>query len=127
MALNEMAGDVAGWRIDFIATDLSNGVLEKARQGIYSQFEAQRGLPIQLLIKYFTRVGDMWQIAPNIWSMVKFHQLNLLTDFSQFRHLRFDFLPQLADLFRSRDQDRSARPLRRDAGDGYVTRRSEPW
>ena len=74
---------IAGWRIEVIATDLSNEVLEKARQGIYSQFEVQRGLPIQLLIKYFTQVGDMWQIAPEIRAMVKYRQFNLLSDFSR--------------------------------------------
>jgi chemotaxis protein methyltransferase CheR len=83
IALKEMAGDIAGWRIDLIATDLSNEALEKARQGIYSQFEVQRGLPIQLLIKYFSQAGEMWQIAPEIRAMVRFQQLNLLADFSR--------------------------------------------
>jgi chemotaxis protein methyltransferase CheR len=83
IVLKEMAADLAGWRIDLVATDLSNEVLEKARQGIYSQFEVQRGLPVQLLIKYFTQVGEMWQIAPEIRAMVKFRQLNLLADFSE--------------------------------------------
>ena len=46
MALKEMGPKIEGWRIEVIATDLSNDVLEKARQGIYSQFEVQRGLPI---------------------------------------------------------------------------------
>ncbi len=46
MALKEMGRKIEGWRIDLIATDLSNEVLEKARQGIYTQFEVQRGLPI---------------------------------------------------------------------------------
>jgi chemotaxis protein methyltransferase CheR len=81
MLLKEMERNIAGSRMEVIASDLSNEVLEKARQGIYSQFEVQRGLPIQLLIKYFTQVGDMWQIAPEIRAMVKFRQLNLLTDF----------------------------------------------
>jgi chemotaxis protein methyltransferase CheR len=83
IALKEMAGELAGWRIDLVATDLSNEVLEKARQGIYSQFEVQRGLPIQLLIKYFSQVGEMWQIAPEIRAMVRYQQLNLLADFSR--------------------------------------------
>jgi len=82
MALNEMERDITGWRIDVLATDISNEVLEKARQGLYSQFEVQRGLPIQLLIKYFTQIGDTWQIAPDIRAMVKYQQLNLLSDFS---------------------------------------------
>ncbi len=84
MALKEMEGVIAaGWRIELIATDLSGEVLEKARQGIYSQFVVQRGLPIQLLVKYFAQVGEMWQIAPEIRAMVKFQQLNLLSDFSR--------------------------------------------
>ena len=82
MALKEMEGELSGWRIDLLATDLSNEVLEKARQGLYSQFEVQRGLPIQLLIKYFTQVGEAWQLAPEIRAMVKYRQLNLLSDFS---------------------------------------------
>lgn len=82
MALREMNGGIAGWHIEVIATDISNAVLEKARQGLYTQFEVQRGLPIQLLIKYFTQNGEMWQIAPDIRAMVKYRQLNLLSDFS---------------------------------------------
>jgi chemotaxis protein methyltransferase CheR len=82
MALKEMGREVEDWRIDILATDISNEVLEKGRQGLYSQFEAQRGLPIQHLIKYFTQVGDMWQIDPGIRAMVKHHQINLLNDFS---------------------------------------------
>jgi chemotaxis protein methyltransferase CheR len=58
-------------------------VLEKARAGLYSQFEVQRGLPIQLLIKHFAQSGELWQIAPDIRAMVKYRQLNLLRDFSQ--------------------------------------------
>ncbi len=82
MTLCELADALAGWRIEIIATDLAGGVLQRAQEGIYSQFEVQRGLPIQFLIKYFSKVGDMWQIAPELRAMVKFRQLNLLADFS---------------------------------------------
>jgi chemotaxis protein methyltransferase CheR len=82
MSLKELGSVIDDWRIDILATDLSNEVLERARRGIYTQFEAQRGLPIALLIKYFKQVGDMWEIAPAIRAMVKYHQLNLLSDFS---------------------------------------------
>ena len=83
MLLKEMGAPLAGWRTEIIATDLSNEVLEKARAGLYSQFEVQRGLPIQLLMKYFTQSGDTWQISPEIRAMVQFRPLNLLSDFSQ--------------------------------------------
>jgi chemotaxis protein methyltransferase CheR len=82
ICLKEMGKALAGWRIEILATDLSTEVLEKAKSGIYSQFEVQRGLPITMLIKYFSQVGEMWQIAPEIRAMVKFQPFNLLSDFS---------------------------------------------
>jgi len=82
MMLKEMREKVAGWRFEIIGSDLSVEVLEKAKAGIYSQFEVQRGLPIQMLVKYFTQVGDTWQIAPEIRAMVQYRALNLLNDFS---------------------------------------------
>src|ERR1700739_2356095 len=50
MCLKEMGAAVAGWRVEIVATDLSQEVLEKSKAGIYSQFEVQRGLPIQMLV-----------------------------------------------------------------------------
>jgi chemotaxis protein methyltransferase CheR len=82
MILKETAALIAGWRIEIIATDLSNEVLAKARAGLYSQFEVQRGLPIQMLMKYFTQAGDTWQVSPEIKAMVQYRPLNLLADFS---------------------------------------------
>ena len=121
MALKEMEGSVAGWRIEIIATDLASGVLAKAQAGIYSQFEVQRGLPIQLLIKYFTKVGDMWQIAPEIRAMVKFKQLNLLADFSALGTFDLIFCRNVLIYF---DQETKIGLLNRlgriTASDGYL-------
>jgi len=82
MTLKEMKGRLAGWRIEILGTDISVEVLEKAKAGIYSQFEVQRGLPIQMLVKYFAQVGDTWQLAPEIRAMVQYRPLNLLGDFA---------------------------------------------
>ena len=83
MCLKELGAAVAGWRVEIIGTDLSQAVLEKSRAGIFSQFEVQRGLPIQMLVKHFTQIGELWQLNPDIRSMVQYRQLNLLHDFSQ--------------------------------------------
>ena len=83
MCLKEMESQLAGWRVEIIATDLSQEVLEKSKTGLYSQFEVQRGLPIQLLVKYFKQNGEFWQINPDIRAMVQHRALNLLHDFSQ--------------------------------------------
>jgi chemotaxis protein methyltransferase CheR len=82
MCLKEMSAATSGWRIEIVATDLSQEVLEKSRSGIYSQFEVQRGLPIQMLVKYFKQTGEFWQVNPELRAMVQHRQLNLLHDFS---------------------------------------------
>jgi chemotaxis protein methyltransferase CheR len=82
MAIKSMGAAIAGYRIDIVATDLSSDVLEKAKAGIYSQFEVQRGLPVQLLVKFFDQVGETWRLAPELRGMVQFRPLNLLNDFS---------------------------------------------
>ena len=83
MCLKEMGAALAGWRVEILATDLSLEVMEKSKAGLYSQFEVQRGLPIQMLVKYFKQVGEFWQISPEIRAMVQHRQVNLLRDFSQ--------------------------------------------
>ena len=82
MCLREEGAKLAGQRFEIIATDLSTEVLEKAKVGMYSQFEIQRGLPISMLMKYFNQVNEMWQVDASIRAMVKFQQQNLLHDFS---------------------------------------------
>jgi chemotaxis protein methyltransferase CheR len=82
MIMREYAAILAGYRVEIIATDISGDVLNRAKAGIYTQFEVQRGLPIQHLVKYFVQSGDNWQIAADIRAMVQFRPLNLLKDFS---------------------------------------------
>jgi chemotaxis protein methyltransferase CheR len=82
MCLKEAGAMFSGWRTEIVATDLSLGVLEKAKAGVFSQFEVQRGLPIQMLVKHFAQNGELWQLNADIRSMVQYRQLNLLQDFA---------------------------------------------
>ncbi len=81
MLLQEAAPKLAGWNIDLVATDLSTEVLEKAKAGLYSHFEVQRDLPVQLLVKNFEQIGEQWRISQTLRSMVDFRPLNLLHPF----------------------------------------------
>jgi len=82
MICTEEASKLAGWKIDILGTDLSSEMVEKAKNGMYSQFEVQRGLPITLLMKYFSQIGtDKWQVKDSIRQMVQYREGNLLTDF----------------------------------------------
>ncbi len=78
MILKEAAAKLAGWTYEIVATDISTEILNKAEKGIYTQFEVQRGLPVQLLIKYFKQEGDKWHIAPDLKRCIKFKEFNLL-------------------------------------------------
>jgi len=121
MSLKEMGAALAGWRIEILATDLSQEVLEKSKAGLYSQFEVQRGLPIQMLVKYFTQTGEFWQINADIRAMVQHRQLNLLRDFSQLGMFDVIFCRNVLIYF---DQDTKIdifnRLARATGSDGYL-------
>lgn len=82
MVLKELGPKLAGWKIEIVGTDISHDILDKAKNGAYSQFEVQRGLPITLLMKYFDKDGENWQIKPDLKNMVQYKYYNLLDNLS---------------------------------------------
>lgn len=78
MLIKESAAKLPGWKFEIIATDIDTAVLETAKRAEYSQFEVQRGLPIQMLMKYFEQKGDRWALKNEIKSMIQFKPFNLL-------------------------------------------------
>jgi chemotaxis protein methyltransferase CheR len=82
MMFKQAGAAFAGWKISIVASDISTEVLEKAKSGLYTQFEVQRGLPIQLLLKYFKQDGDQWRISQELRDMVQYRQHNLLDSFA---------------------------------------------
>ncbi|MGE3334657.1 MAG: protein-glutamate O-methyltransferase CheR [Rhodospirillaceae bacterium] len=84
MLLAENAARLPGWKTQILAVDLDSKVLQRAESGIYTQFEVQRGLPVQLLMKYFEQCPQGWSLKPQIKSMVQFQRCNLLEPFSHF-------------------------------------------
>jgi chemotaxis protein methyltransferase CheR len=77
MLFREHFPELAGWKISFLASDVSREVLARAREGRFSQIEVNRGLPAALLVKYFDQHGTHWQVKQAIRSMVDFQEVNL--------------------------------------------------
>ena len=82
MLLLEHFPQLADWPVRIIATDISDKVLARAREGRFQQIEVNRGLPASLLVKFFDRVGTEWQIKPAVRKLVEFRKLNLLDSWS---------------------------------------------
>jgi chemotaxis protein methyltransferase CheR len=68
-----------GWTIDITATDVSDAAIERARAGVYSQFEIQRGLPVGSMLRWFEQVGQDWRVKRELARHVRFRRHNLLT------------------------------------------------
>ncbi|MEM8799681.1 MAG: protein-glutamate O-methyltransferase [Pseudomonadota bacterium] len=98
------------WNIEIIGTDLSHEVIDRAKSGVYSQFEVQRGLPIHSLTRYFDKDADQWRVKPVIRNMVKFKQLNLLEPFQSLGTFDIIFCRNVLIYF---DSDTKADVLRR--------------
>lgn len=82
MLLKEEAANMPGWSFEIVGTDISLEILDQAKEGLYTQFEVQRGLPITHLMKYFTQKEEKWQINDEIRNMVQYKYFNLLDGFT---------------------------------------------
>ncbi len=78
MLLREYAPSLKEWKLQLLASDLANTVLDRARKATFNQLEVNRGLPAPMLLKYFIKQGAEWQLKDDIRSMVQFRQMNLI-------------------------------------------------
>lgn len=78
MLLQEMSARMPGWRLEILATDMSEAILRKARSGLYSDFEVRRGLTEERLKRWFSQDGSCWRISPTLQQIVTFRSHNLL-------------------------------------------------
>lgn len=65
------------WRVRLLATDLSQQMLTRTREGCYSQLEVNRGLPAAALVRHFRRDGLTWRINDELRQMIDTRALNL--------------------------------------------------
>ena len=118
MILEEEKAKLPGWTIDMVGTDISNEMVTRSKEGLYSHFEAQRGLPIQLLAKYFEKHDQGWRVKSLLRDKVKFRTFNLLEGFGGFGNLDIIFCRNVLiyfDIATKRDiLDRMSRQLTKD-------------
>lgn len=121
MLLTDRKAALSGWRVQLLATDISESALAHARAGEYSQFEVQRGLPIRHLVAHFKQAGDRWRIKSDLRKTVRFEQFNLLDDPSHIGCFDVIFCRNVLSYF---DQDRRKTVLdsvaRQLNPDGYL-------
>ncbi len=68
-----------GWKIEIVGTDLSKSAIARAKAGIFSQFEVQRGLPVMQMIRWFEELGGGdWRIAQPLRDQVRFEPRNII-------------------------------------------------
>ncbi len=104
-----------GVRVDaaIVATDLSRAAVRRGAQGVYDQFEVQRGLPIRRLVEHFDKEGEDWRVNSALRRMVDFRLVNFLRDFSALgefdviflRHVLTHMSPQIHDRVLGRVMD----------------------
>jgi len=82
MILKELEPQFPGWKFEITATDISLDILDQAKKGVYTQFEVQRGLPIQFLVKHFEQQGEKWHLKQDLKDMITFKKANLLEPLS---------------------------------------------
>jgi len=108
MAIHENCPQIAD-RIAIRATDISEEVVAKAQSGSYNRLEVNRGLPMQLLTKYFDQQGLSWQVSDKLKRMVTFEQLNLIGEWRGLPEMDIIFLRNVLIYF---DPDVKARILK---------------
>jgi len=80
MVLAESRASLQGRPVEVLGTDLAREPVQRAREGLYTQFEVQRGLPVQMLVRYFDKEDAGWRVKAELRAAVKFREWNLLTD-----------------------------------------------
>ena len=113
MILSESRALLGDRRVEILGTDLARDQLARAREGVYTQFEVQRGLPVQMLMRHFRREDAGWRISDALRAMVQWKEWNLLGDLRSLGRFDIVFCRNVLIYF---DQPTKTRALEAIAG-----------
>jgi chemotaxis protein methyltransferase CheR len=92
MTLRNHFPQLGNWKINFLSSDISVEMLERCKRGVYSQLEVNRGLPAQMLVKFFERQGTEWKVKDDLLKLIEFKQINLAVPLPVFPRVDVVFL-----------------------------------
>jgi chemotaxis protein methyltransferase CheR len=119
--LREHFSSLVGWDVKIVGTDSSSQAIEYARRGYYGLLEVNRGLPARMLVKYLTREGENWVVAPKLRSMCEFRYANLCAALPALPMFDLVLLRNVLLYFSSQDRKAVFRRVHRQmAADGYL-------
>ncbi|HCF05103.1 MAG TPA: hypothetical protein DEU72_02505 [Desulfomicrobiaceae bacterium] len=104
IALIETLGRLDRYQISILGTDISDEAIAKASYGKYNKFEIERGLPMNVLHRYFTSTGDGWRIKDEIRAMAVFKKFNLMKPFTGLGRFDVVFCRNVAIYFTPQDK-----------------------
>jgi len=70
--------ELESWQLGFLASDISEEMLERCRSGRFSKLEVNRGLPASMLVKYFEQDGADWVVKKSLRDRIDFRRINLI-------------------------------------------------
>jgi chemotaxis protein methyltransferase CheR len=110
-----------GWKIDLIATDFNESAIARARTGLYTPYEVERGLPAHLLRRHFAKEGGYWRVADRLRRMVTFRTFNLLDHYGWLGEIDIIFCRNVLLYFEpGARSDTHAKLAATLASDGYL-------
>ena len=82
MIADEFAGHNPGLKVEIVATDISQAILNEAKEAKYDALALARGLSEERKRRFFSPIGNQWQVNANIRARVSFRESNLLQSYS---------------------------------------------
>ncbi|MBF0365547.1 MAG: protein-glutamate O-methyltransferase CheR [Oligoflexia bacterium] len=104
IALKELLGDLHKYNLQIMATDISNRVVTQASAGKFSKLEIARGLPNEMLSKYFIQAGEYWKIKDELRFLSTFKTMNLMGDIWALGKFDVIFCRNVAIYFNEKDK-----------------------
>lgn len=121
ITIKEAFPHLRDWKFKILCTDISNAMLERTKQGVFSQLEVNRGMPASLLVKYFKQKGTDWEVNEELRSWMEVRHLNLADSWGHIDMMDIIFIRNVLIYFDVKMREQILSKMRKViASDGYL-------